>query len=92
MPAESHGDDYQRPPLLPRQAPSPAAWLALFLLALDRKTISPLMPPTCRFVPSCSEYGYEAVARYGILSGGRLAVWRILRCNPFGGSGYDPVP
>jgi putative membrane protein insertion efficiency factor len=54
--------------------------------------VSPLLPPACRFVPSCSEYGYEAVARYGILAGGRMAVWRILRCNPFGGRGYDPVP
>ena len=73
-------------------ARSPAAWLALLIIALYRKAISPLLPPACRFVPSCSEYGYEAVARYGILAGGRLAIWRILRCNPFGGSGYDPVP
>ena len=80
------------PPLVPRSAPSPAAWLVLFLIALYRKGVSPLLPPACRFIPSCSEYGYEAVARYGILAGGRLAIWRILRCNPFGGSGYDPVP
>ena len=84
--------DYTSPPLLPRMAPSPAAWLALFVIALYKKAISPLMPPACRFVPSCSEYGYEAVARYGILAGGWLAIWRILRCNPFGGRGYDPVP
>lgn len=79
-------------PLIPHSAPSPAAWLVLFLIALYRKGVSPLLPPACRFIPSCSEYGYEAVARYGILAGGRLAIWRILRCNPFGGSGYDPVP
>ena len=84
--------DYASPPLVPRAAPSPAAWLALLLIALYRKAISPLLPPACRFIPSCSEYGYEAVARYGILAGGRLAIWRILRCNPFGGGGYDPVP
>ncbi len=54
--------------------------------------VSPLMPPACRFVPTCSEYGYEAVAKYGIIKGGRLAIWRILRCNPFGRGGYDPVP
>jgi putative membrane protein insertion efficiency factor len=84
--------DYASPPLLPHSAPSPAAWLALIGIGLYRKGISPLLPPACRFIPSCSEYGYEAVARYGILAGGRLAIWRILRCNPFGGSGYDPVP
>ena len=90
--AASTETDYAFPPLIPRAAPSPAAWLALLLIALYRKGFSPLLPPACRFVPSCSEYGYEAVARYGILAGGRLAIWRILRCNPFGGSGYDPVP
>jgi putative membrane protein insertion efficiency factor len=84
--------DYGSPPLLPHDARSPAAWLALLIIALYRKAISPLLPSACRFDPSCSEYGYEAVARYGILAGGRLAIWRILRCNPFGGSGYDPVP
>ena len=84
--------DRGRPPLLPGAAASPLAQLALFVIGLYRRGISPFLPPACRFVPSCSEYGYEAIARYGILAGGRLAVWRILRCNPFGGSGYDPVP
>jgi len=84
--------DYGSPRLLPQSAPSPAAWLALLSIALYRKVLSPLLPPACRFVPSCSEYGYEAVARYGILAGGRMAIWRILRCNPFGSGGYDPVP
>ena len=74
------------------KAPSPAAWLALVLIAFYRAVISPMLPPSCRFVPSCSEYGYEAIAKYGIITGGRLAVWRILRCNPFGRGGYDPVP
>jgi putative membrane protein insertion efficiency factor len=94
-PAHDHTHEmvnYGSPPLLPRDARSPAAWLALLIIALYRKAISPLLPPACRFVPSCSEYGYEAVERYGILAGGRLAIWRMLRCNPFGGSGYDPVP
>lgn len=90
--AEHPGGIFDFPPLLPRNAPSPAAWIALLLIGLYRRAISPLLPPACRFIPSCSEYGYEAVARYGILAGGRLAVWRILRCNPFGGRGYDPVP
>jgi putative membrane protein insertion efficiency factor len=57
-----------------------------------RRYISPLTPPSCRFTPTCSEYAYEAVEKYGILKGGRLAIWRILRCNPWGGSGWDPVP
>ena len=70
----------------------PASWLALRLIAGYRRFVSPLMPPACRFVPTCSEYGYEAIAKYGIISGGRLAVWRILRCNPFVPGGYDPVP
>lgn len=57
-----------------------------------RSFISPNTPPSCRFHPTCSEYAYEAVDKYGILKGGRLAIWRVLRCNPWGGSGWDPVP
>jgi hypothetical protein len=64
----------------------------LWLIRFYRRSISPLTPPACRFQPTCSEYSYEAVEKYGILRGGRLAIWRILRCNPWGGSGWDPVP
>lgn len=64
----------------------------LALIRFYRTRISPLTPPACRFQPTCSEYAYEAVEKYGILKGGRLAIWRILRCNPWGGSGWDPVP
>lgn len=67
-------------------------WLALLVIRLYQRTISQVLPPSCRFVPSCSDYGYEAIARYGILRGGVMAVWRIMRCNPWGGHGYDPVP
>jgi len=67
-------------------------WLALAAIRLYQRTISRVMPPSCRFVPSCSEYGYEAIARNGILRGGVLAAWRVMRCNPWGGHGYDPVP
>ena len=67
-------------------------WLALALIRAYQRTLSRVLPPSCRFVPSCSEYGYEAIARYGIIRGGALAAWRILRCNPWGGHGYDPVP
>lgn len=67
-------------------------WLVLSLIRLYQRTISRVLPPSCRFVPSCSEYGYEAIARYGIVRGGAMATWRIMRCNPWGGHGYDPVP
>ena len=53
--------------------------------------ISPLFPPACRYVPTCSEYAVEAVDRYGVLRGGLLTVWRVLRCHPFAAGGYDPV-
>ena len=54
--------------------------------------ISPLHRPCCRFYPTCSTYAMQAVEKYGALKGGWLAVKRILRCNPFNGGGYDPVP
>jgi len=64
---------------------------ALALIRFYKRFISPGLPPSCRFQPTCSEYAYEAIDRYGIIKGGRLAVWRILRCNPWGVSGWDPV-
>ncbi|MCX4289997.1 MAG: membrane protein insertion efficiency factor YidD [Duncaniella sp.] len=54
--------------------------------------ISPLLPPACRFTPSCSTYAMEAILKHGVFRGSWLAVKRILRCHPWGGSGYDPVP
>ncbi len=63
----------------------------LALLRFYKKNVSPGLPPACRFHPTCSEYAYEAIDRYGIIKGGRLAIWRILRCNPFGKGGWDPV-
>lgn len=68
------------------------SWLALKLIRFYKRFISPHTMPACRFQPTCSEYAYEAISRYGIFKGGRLAVWRILRCNPWGGNGWDPVP
>ena len=57
---------------------------------LYQKLLSPLLGRRCRFHPSCSEYLIEAVRKYGVVSGGLRGVWRILRCNPFCGGGYDP--
>lgn len=68
---------------------------ARFLRALIRfykRRISPGLPPSCRFLPTCSEYAYEAIGKHGALKGGLMAAWRILRCNPFCKGGYDPVP
>lgn len=64
----------------------------LWLIRGYQKIISPMLPPSCRFHPSCSEYGYEAIQKHGLIKGGRLAVWRVLRCNPWGKGGFDPVP
>lgn len=67
-------------------------WFALAAIRLYQRTVSRVLPSACRFVPSCSEYGYEAIERHGVVRGGALAAWRVLRCNPWGGHGYDPVP
>ena len=66
----------------------------IFLLPVHfyRKFISPLLPPSCRFYPSCSVYAIEAVERFGIIKGSLLALWRILRCNPLCKGGFDYVP
>lgn len=55
--------------------------------------ISPALPPdTCRFYPTCSHYGYQAVYKFGAIKGTLMAIWRVLRCNPFNPGGFDPVP
>jgi uncharacterized protein len=66
-------------------------FVTLQLLRAYKWAISPLLPPACRYVPTCSEYAMEAVERYGALRGGWMAFARILRCHPFAHSGYDPV-
>ena len=65
--------------------------LALGLLRLYRRWISPSFPPSCRYVPTCSEYAMEAVERYGALRGGVMAAWRVFRCHPLAKGGLDPV-
>ena len=63
-----------------------------FPIRLYRKFISPIKPRCCRFTPSCSQYALEALREWGVFRGSALAFWRILRCNPCGGCGPDPVP
>jgi putative membrane protein insertion efficiency factor len=63
----------------------------LFLLTAYKKLLSPLLPPACRFVPTCSEYAYEAVKRHGAWRGSWMGLRRLLRCHPFHPGGYDPV-
>ncbi|MGG1678024.1 membrane protein insertion efficiency factor YidD [Neobacillus sp. NRS-1170] len=62
------------------------------LIRFYQSVISPLKPPTCRFYPTCSHYGLEAVQRFGALKGGYLTIKRILKCHPFHPGGIDPVP
>lgn len=69
-----------------------AALLLTFPIIFYQKAISPFTPASCRFTPTCSEYARQAILRHGPIKGLLLAAWRILRCNPWGGSGYDPVP
>ena len=72
--------------------PTPAARVLIVPVIAYRRFISPLLPPRCRFAPSCSEYGLQAVRLHGALRGSWLAVRRIGRCHPFHPGGYDPVP
>jgi len=64
----------------------------ILLIKIYQHVISPLFGPKCRFTPTCSNYALEAFKKYGVFKGGWLAVKRILKCHPWGGSGYDPVP
>ena len=68
-------------------------WPLLALIRVYQLTFSHTLPQgSCRFYPTCSHYGYQAIYRYGIFKGGWLAAWRVLRCQPFSRGGYDPVP
>ncbi|MEN2992435.1 MAG: membrane protein insertion efficiency factor YidD [Bacteroidia bacterium] len=66
--------------------------LLIGLIWMYQRFLSPLLPPSCRYVPTCSEYAKEALRRYGLWKGLWLALRRFSRCHPWGGSGYDPVP
>ena len=67
-------------------------WLLLKLIRFYQVAISPWTPPSCIYTPTCSHYGYEAIKKYGALSGGWMTLKRIARCHPFARGGYDPVP
>ncbi len=67
-------------------------WLMLFFIRFYQMTLGAIMPPVCRYTPSCSRYASEAIERHGAWRGGWLSLRRLGRCNPWGGMGYDPVP
>ena len=92
--ATDHAHDADPPlrqlPLTPGNLPR---WPVLALIRAYQLTFSRLVPQgSCRFYPTCSHYGYQAIYRHGIFKGGWLATWRVLRCQPFSRGGYDPVP
>ena len=66
--------------------------LLIKMIKLYRKYVSPLKRTKCPYFPTCSEYGLEAVEKYGAVKGSALAAWRVMRCNPLSKGGYDPVP
>ncbi|WP_129633524.1 membrane protein insertion efficiency factor YidD [Candidatus Oscillochloris fontis] len=67
-------------------------WIALKLIRFYQVAISPWIPPSCIYTPTCSQYGFEAISRYGFFKGGWLTIKRILRCHPWANGGHDPVP
>jgi hypothetical protein len=89
-----HGNDHE-PRLrdMPRRLDFLPRIMLLGFIRLYQMTFSKALPPdTCRFYPSCSHYGYQAIYKFGVIKGGWLAIWRVLRCNPFNRGGFDPVP
>ncbi|MBG37924.1 MAG: membrane protein insertion efficiency factor YidD [Flavobacteriales bacterium] len=66
--------------------------LLLFMIYLYQKFISPMMPASCRYTPTCSQYSKESIIKYGPFKGTYIAFKRVIKCHPWGGSGYDPIP
>jgi putative membrane protein insertion efficiency factor len=95
-PDHHHLHDYSHEPRLRDMPRTIGNWPRMALLAsvrLYQMTFSKTLPQnTCRFYPSCSHYGYQAIYKYGVFKGSFMAGWRIIRCNPFNPGGYDPVP
>ncbi len=87
--------DYSHEPRLPRAAPHYSELASFDFVgtypSLPGKLCQDPAARSCRFYPSCSHYGYQAIYKYGVLKGGSMAIWRVLRCNPFNPGGYDPV-
>jgi len=78
---------------LPLKLSTLPRWVLLLFIRGYQWFVSPILPPnTCRFYPTCSHYGYQAIYKHGALKGSLMAVWRVLRCNPFNPGGFDPVP
>ncbi len=96
MNPEFHLHDYSNEPRLrdlPRRLFNWPRIMLLSLIRLYQGTLSRGLPEnTCRFYPSCSHYGYQAIYKYGALKGSLMTTWRVLRCNPFNAGGFDPVP
>ncbi|MFC4619709.1 membrane protein insertion efficiency factor YidD [Camelliibacillus cellulosilyticus] len=67
-------------------------WIGIAIITFYQKVISPIKPPTCRFYPTCSQYGLEAFKRFGFFKGGWLTIKRLSKCHPFHSGGFDPVP
>ncbi|NMB99966.1 MAG: membrane protein insertion efficiency factor YidD [Thermoanaerobaculaceae bacterium] len=67
-------------------------FVILSLIKFYKVALSPILPPSCRFYPTCSEYAYQAISVFGVFKGSILAIKRILRCHPFCDGGYDPIP
>ena len=90
-------DEYDLPPEprlrdLPFTLVNFPRWILLLFIRGYQVTFSRLIPPgSCRFYPTCSHYGYQAIYKYGVWKGGLMAAWRVLRCNPFNRGGFDPV-
>lgn len=71
---------------------NPFSYIFIALIRVYQYTISPMLGPSCRYTPTCSQYGIEAFKKHGVFKGGYLTLKRIISCNPWGGHGHDPVP
>jgi putative membrane protein insertion efficiency factor len=94
-PSHNHEESIEEPRLrdVPLRLQNLPKLFFLALIRLYQLTFSRMLPAnTCRFYPSCSHYGYQAILKHGVLKGSVLAIWRVIRCNPFNPGGYDPVP
>ena len=93
LPSENESNPEQSLHSLPFNLRTLARWPLLVLIRFYQLTLARAVPAnTCRFYPTCSHYGYQAIYKHGAWKGSLLAVWRVLRCNPFNRGGYDPVP